>query len=39
MFPVTGIEDIEQKLAFLLAVWLPRSTGSCRVLKKRQGRS
>lgn len=34
MFSVTGIEDVEQNLAFLTAVWLPPRTGSCGVFKK-----
>lgn len=39
MLGVTGTEGILQKLAFLVAVWLPPRTGSCGVLKKSQGRS
>lgn len=38
MLSVTGIEDIDQKLAFLVAVWLPPRTGSCGVLKKESGK-
>lgn len=34
MFSVTRIEDVEQNLAFLTAVWLPPRTGSCGVFKK-----